>query len=183
MGEFDGGRRAFLGTAAGAGALALTTGRAAAEPDAAAVEVEGEDRFEYEVRLSEEEWRERLTEDEYVVLREHLTELPGTSELWDNTVEGVYACRGCGLELYDSVWKVELDKGWAFFQQSREDTLLMGIDGRPPEGMMDASDSFGALIETHCRRCGCHMGHILTVEGQTLHCINGIALTFEAAAA
>ena len=183
MAEFDGGRRAFLGATAGAGALALTNGRAAATEGAAAVQAAATDGFRYEIQLADEEWRERLTQDEHAVLRERFTELPASSELWNNTAEGVYACRGCGLELYDSVWKVELDKGWAFFHQSREDTLLMGIDGEPPEGMMDPKSPFGALIETHCRRCGSHMGHILTVEGRTLHCINGIALTFEPVAA
>jgi peptide-methionine (R)-S-oxide reductase len=185
MVEFHKGRRAFLGATAGAGALALAGGRAAAGGGQAAYDA-GEDSFAYEVQLGEEEWRERLTEEEFVVLRNRFTEIPKTSDLWDNTAEGIYCCRGCGLPLYDSVWKVELDIGYAFFRMGRENALLMGIDGEPPYGdtSMATEDSpFGPLIETRCRRCGSHMGHILLVRGDVLHCINGTALTFEPATA
>ena len=176
MSDFDGGRRAFLGASASAGAIAFATGRGAAAGGEPAVEM-GEDAFRYEVQLPDAEWRERLSEEEYVVLRKGSTELPQSSELWDETAEGVYGCRGCGLALYDSVWKVELDIGYAFFRQSRENAILMGIDGDPPYGT-DDDGPFGAMIETHCRRCGSHLGHILGVRGDTLHCINGISLTF-----
>lgn len=183
MAQFDGGRRAFLGVSAGA--LVLGGARGAAAGGTPAFDA-GEDAFQYEVRRTDEEWRERLTSDEHVVLRKRLTEIPRTSELWDNTAEGTYCCRGCGLALYDSVWKVELDIGYAFFRMGRENALLMGIDGEPPHGDtagMDEESPFGAMIEVRCRRCGSHMGHILNVQGDVLHCINGIALTFEPTAA
>lgn len=57
--------------------------------------------------------------------------------------------------------------------------MLMGIDGEPPSGMAD--DKATATIEVHCRRCGSHMGHVLKVEGQVVHCINGKALDFDPA--
>jgi len=164
------GRRAFLGGSA-VSALALTQG-ARAEPATGS-----DDNFRYEVIRSDEEWREMLSPTEYVVLRKRSTELPKTNPLWNNTADGNYNCRGCDLTVYDSVWKVELDKGWAFFSQSRENAILMGIDGEPPDGMT-AQSGPGAMIEAHCRRCGSHMGHILSVDGDTLHCINGTSLSF-----
>ncbi len=166
-------RRAFLGTSA-VSALALARGGAATA--AAESEATGAETFTFEVIRSDAEWREMLSPPEYVVLRKGSTELPKSNPLWNNTAEGVYCCRGCDLTLYDSVWKVELDKGWAFFRQSRENAVLMSIDGQPPDGM--DPEGFGALIEAHCRRCGSHLGHILTVEGKTLHCINGTSLRF-----
>lgn len=168
-------RRAFLGATA-VSALALARGGPspafAGTPDTAG------DRFGYEITRTEAEWREMLSPSEHAILRKGSTELPKSNPLWNNTAEGTYCCRGCELTVYESVWKVELDKGWAFFRQSRENAVLMGVDGAPPDGMANGDEPFGALIEAHCRRCGSHLGHILTVEGKTLHCINGTSLRF-----
>ncbi|MDJ0824590.1 MAG: peptide-methionine (R)-S-oxide reductase [Rhodobacter sp.] len=166
------GRRAFLGGSA-VSALALAQARATAG------EAGGTDEtFAFEITRSDEDWRAMLSRDEYVVLRKGSTELPKSNPLWNNTAEGTYCCRGCDLTVFDSVWKVELDKGWLFFRQSVENAVLMGIDGQPPDGMAPEDERYGALIEAHCRRCGSHLGHILTVEGKTLHCINGTSLQF-----
>lgn len=167
-------RRTFLSGSAVA-AVAFTGKTEAADT------ATSEDVFEFEVTRSEAEWRDRLSTEEYNVLRKASTELPRSSDLWNNTAEGIYCCKGCDLTVYDSIWKVELNKGWAFFAQSRKDTVMMGIDGAPPDGMVDLNNPFGAIIEAHCRRCSSHLGHILTVEGKTLHCINGASLTFQAA--
>lgn len=174
MTELPLGRRAFLGGTA-LSALSLAQGASAGRIGDAS------ETFTYEVIRSDAEWREMLSPPEYVVLRKGSTELPKSHPLWNNTAEGIYCCRGCDLTIYDSIWKVELDKGWLFFGQSREDAALMAIDGAPPDGMgaTDAEpEGPGALIEVHCRRCSSHLGHILTVEGKTLHCINGTSLTF-----
>jgi len=165
-------RRAFLG------ATALTALGGALPARAAPGET---DVFVYAVRRSEAEWRARLTPEAFAILRQGGTELPKTSPLWNETAPGVYCCKGCDLPVYDSVWKVPLDKGWAFFRQSRENAILMGIDGTPPDGMGEDGGVSRAMIEAHCRRCGSHLGHILTVEGETLHCINGTSLLFSAA--
>jgi len=164
-------RRAFLaGTAGGAIAASTFSTPARAERDS----------FVYEVQRTEDEWRAMLTKGEYKILRENDTELPKTSDLWQEERAGTYACRGCDLTIYDSVWKEPLDIGWVFFAQSEPDTVLMGIDGSPPYGnqMGEGDNRPPAIIEAHCRRCGSHLGHILTVRGKTLHCINGQALTF-----
>ena len=164
------GRRAFLGGTA-VTALAMTQ---SASAGTSSLPSEG---FTYEVTRTDAEWREMLSKPEYVVLRKGSTELPKSNPLWNHFENGTYHCRGCELTVYDSIWKVPLDKGWAFFSQSRENAILMSIDGPVPDGM--SNDGPGAMIEAHCRRCGSHLGHILTVEGSTLHCINGISMTFK----
>ena len=170
MTKFPLGRRAFL---SGSAVSALSLARAAS-----AGQTDGSDEgFTYEITRTDAEWREMLSPPEYVVLRKGSTELPKTNPLWNNFADGIYCCRGCDLTIYESVWKVPVDKGWAFFLQSIENTVMMGIDGQPPDEMTRENGP-GALIEAHCRRCGSHLGHILTVEGDTLHCINGTSLQF-----
>ncbi len=179
-------RRAFLGGTAMAvlAAAQASGGRAWANQGTAAAPAAAPlgDTFEFEITRTEAEWRAMLTPQEYRILREGDTELPRTSPNWNRDEEGTYACRGCGLPVYDSIWKVQLDKGWAFFSQSRENAVLMGIDGNPPAGMPD-ENAPPAMIEVHCRRCGSHFGHILTVDKATLHCVDGTSLCFYPAAA
>lgn len=165
------GRRTFLGATAGA---AFTAG--ALPPDVAQAS-DGDSPFEFEVTRSDADWRNMLSEDEYVILRKGSTELPHTSPLVSETREGIYCCKGCDLTVYKSTWKVPLDIGWVFFSHSEPQTTLTSIDGEPPTGMGD-EDGPGAMIEVHCRRCGSHLGHIVIAGGQLVHCINGTALNF-----
>ena len=139
--------------------------------------VPGEDGFGYEITRSDQEWRTLLSEAEYEILRKGGTETPKSSPLWDETREGQYTCKGCDLPVYASEHKIVLDKGWLFYRVSVPNALLMSIDG-PPEAMSDMLLSRFLSIEVHCRRCGSHMGHVLPVEGQVLHCINGSSLNF-----
>ena len=167
-------RRTFLAASAGA---ALAPGVASAtQPEPPTSEV-----FDYEVTRTEGEWRAMLTNEEFHILRRGSTELPKTSTLWNNTAAGSYHCKGCALTVYASDWKVELDKGWAFFKHAVPDAVMMSIDGVPAYGGMAAT--FEPMIEVHCRRCASHLGHILKVDGKVLHCINGKALTFRDQAA
>jgi len=163
-------RRDFFGTAAGS-IVALSASQAAA-----AGPTDGE-AFSYEITRTEEEWKARLSKDEYVILRKGSTELPKTSPLWEEERAGWYHCKGCELAAYEGRWKVVLDKGWAFFKHSEPNAVLTAIDGPVVEyGAM--ADGPGAFMEVHCRRCSSHLGHLLIVEGQMLHCINGTALNF-----
>ncbi|MFQ5624967.1 MAG: peptide-methionine (R)-S-oxide reductase [Paracoccaceae bacterium] len=170
-------RRDFLaGTALAAAALP-----AAPAAFATTGELPPDDDFQFEVQRSDEEWRSMLTRNEYVVLRKGSTDLPKSNPLWEEKREGEYYCRGCNLHLYTSFWKEHLDMGWVFFQQSVPNAVLMGIDGKNPYGSM--SDAPGALVEAHCRRCGSHLGHVVSVKGHTLSCINGTSLVFRPATA
>lgn len=134
----------------------------------------------YTVTRTDAEWRDRLNPIEHYVLRQGGTEAPRTGPFWQTTEVGTYACKGCDLTLYDSLHKVELERGWTFFRHSRKDSVLTDID----LGQNGADDPFAqmqAMMEAHCRRCESHLGHIVALPemaGRPLHCINGFALTF-----
>ncbi len=170
------GRRTFLTASAAIPALAIRPEMAGASED---------ESYRYPVSRTDTEWRDRLTPIEHYVLREGGTEAPRSSPLWNAKGVGTYCCRGCDLTLYDSLQKLELDKGWVFFRHSRKDTVMTDLD--LGEGM--AGDPFAemrAAMEVHCRRCGSHLGHIVAlpeIPDRPIHCINGFALRFEDAAA
>ena len=164
-------RRALVGTAiAGAAALpAAANGRKA-----------GSDGFEYEVSYTQAEWRERLDNNQYYILRDGGTEFQYTSTLWEEDRNGSYHCGGCDLHVFDAAWKKQIDKGWVFFEHSEPNAVLTGIDGPVAAyGMAEMANDERTLVEVHCRRCGSHLGHYLNVGGPNLHCINGMALRFE----
>ena len=171
-------RRVFLQSGA---ALALTAGAVGRAAPAAANDRGAE--FAFEVTRSEEDWRARLTSEEYAILRKGSTELPHTSPLVREERAGIYCCKGCDLTVYESTWKVPLDVGWVFFSHAQPRSVLTAIDGDPQAGMGNAAEDEGpgAMIEVHCRRCASHLGHIVIAEGQLLHCINGASLRFRKA--
>lgn len=132
--------------------------------------------FQYEVTRTDEEWRARLTAEQYGVMREGATELPRNGSLWQDYAPAEFKCRGCDLHVYASDWRVELDKGWIFFRHAQPNSILTSIDVVDGDGM---GDDVETAIETHCRRCGSHLGHIVIVDGAQLHCINAASLIRE----
>jgi len=161
-------RNLLTGSAMFAGMAALGTSAPAAVPA-------GRDPFDYEVTRTDDEWRAMFGAD-YGILREGKTERQRSSPHWAEARAGVYNCRGCDLLQYSARTKVNLLKGWVFFTASEPNAQLMSQDG--PAVMAEDASAFDVSIEVHCRRCGCHMGHILLVENKTLHCINGASLDF-----
>lgn len=167
-------RRQIL-TAAAASIVSVPTVTTAAR----AAYKASDDTFPYEVMRSEKEWRELLGDFGYSIMREGGTEPQFTSPLWNETRPGIYVCRGCGLEIYDARWKTVIeDKGWLFFVHGQPNALMMGIDW--PDGADRSDPKYDQLtsVETHCRRCGSHMGHYFNVGGRLLQCINGTSLDF-----
>ena len=129
----------------------------------------------YEVGYTEAEWKSRLTEEEFRIMRMGGTEHKKTSPHWKETRAGANNCKGCDLGVYLSEYKIPLKKGWVFFSHSEPDSVLTGIDLITNYGWRAKKK---AAIEAHCRRCGSHLGHVLYIEKQILHCINGASLTF-----
>ncbi|MGE5270580.1 MAG: peptide-methionine (R)-S-oxide reductase MsrB [Thiohalocapsa sp.] len=125
----------------------------------------------FEVALSEEEWRRRLSPAAYHVLREHGTERAGTSPLDKQYAPGIYHCAGCGEPLFDAAAKFNSGTGWPSF--------FAPLDGAI-ETTTDRS-FFMTRTEVHCHRCGGHLGHVFDdgppPTGQR-YCMNGVSLDF-----
>ncbi|WP_342078176.1 peptide-methionine (R)-S-oxide reductase MsrB [Yoonia sp. SS1-5] len=126
----------------------------------------------FDICRSDAEWRDRLSQDEYLVLREEATENPHTSLLNVETRAGTYRCRGCDLPVYDAGAKFDSETGWPSFFESLPDAVGTKEDRRL---------IFQVRTEVHCRRCGSHLGHIFDDGPEPTgkrHCLNGLSLTF-----
>ena len=125
--------------------------------------------------LPEAEWRQRLTKEQYTVMRAHGTERAGTSPLNAEKRPGTYVCAGCGHVLFNTAAKFESGTGWpSFFQPAAPDAVETQTDR-----------GFGMTrTEVHCANCGSHMGHVFP-DGPPptglRYCMNGVALTFQPA--
>ena len=129
------------------------------------------------VQRSEDEWRARLSPEEYHVLREAGTEAPFVGEYTDTETKGVYRCRACGAELFTSSAKFHSGCGWpSFYQPSADDAVIL-LEDR----------SLGrARTEVRCAACDSHLGHVFEGEGYDVPtdqrwCINSVSLTLEEA--
>ncbi|MGS2614477.1 peptide-methionine (R)-S-oxide reductase MsrB [Micromonospora sp. LZ34] len=126
-----------------------------------------------ELPRTEEEWRVRLSPEEFRVLREAGTEPPWTGEYVDTKTSGVYHCRACGLELFSSDTKFDSHCGWPSFDDA--------IPGRVKE-IEDRSLGM-SRTEIRCARCDSHLGHVFHGEGftpkDTRHCVNSLSIRLE----
>ena len=124
-------------------------------------------------QLSEKEWKERLADqgEAYAVLRKEATERPFTSPLNDEKRDGIFACAGCGYELFAADKKYDSGTGWPSF-----------FDYLP--GALGLKTDFKLLVprtEYHCARCGGHQGHVFKDGPEPTglrYCNNGVALKF-----
>lgn len=127
------------------------------------------ERFE----LTDEQWRARLTPEQYAVLREQATERAWTGPYLDEKSAGVYRCAGCGAELFRSEAKFDSGSGWPSFV---EPASLDSVETR-----LDLSHGM-RREEVVCARCGGHLGHVFPDgPGPTglRYCINGCVLDLE----
>ena len=120
---------------------------------------------------SKDEWRKRLTKEQFHVLREEGTERAGTSPLNAEKREGIYACAGCDLPLFTSLMKYESGTGWPSFF-----TTIPAV--------FETKTDYHLIYprtEYHCARCGGHHGHIFEDGPKPTglrYCNNGVALKF-----
>ncbi|MFB6161713.1 MAG: peptide-methionine (R)-S-oxide reductase MsrB [Haloferacaceae archaeon] len=124
--------------------------------------------------LSDEEWRERLTDEEYEILRERGTEPKFSGDLLDATGDGTFACAGCGTPLFDAGTKFDSGTGWPSFADAIEENVETEVDTR--HGMR--------RVEVLCATCGGHLGHVFEDGPEPTgkrYCINSAALDFDPA--
>lgn len=124
--------------------------------------------------LTEAEWRERLTPEQYYVLREAGTERAFTGQYDKHYEEGTYTCAGCGTVLFESEAKYNSGCGWPAFTKPAENDKI--------EEKRDMS--FGMVrTEVLCAECGGHLGHVFPdgppEEGGMRYCINSLSLDFD----
>lgn len=124
------------------------------------------------MQLSDEEWRRRLSKEQFHVLREKGTEPPFTGKLLYNDQEGNYACAACGNMLFSSTAKVLDESGWPNFYKAL------------PGSVSFSEDTSHGMIRTEvtCAKCGGHLGHVFDdapdqPTGKHF-CINSAAIDF-----
>ena len=128
----------------------------------------------WEVSVSEDEWRRRLTPEQYRVLRKAGTERAFAGEYVDCHVDGTYHCAACGAGLFSSRAKFDFEHGWPSFT---EPAVAGAVE-------LHRDRSLGMeRTEVLCRACGSHLGHVFDdgplPTGQR-YCINSCSLSLEA---
>ena len=105
---------------------------------------------DYNFKLSDIEWQDKLSTEQYRVLRKSGTETAFTGAFWDNRTQGTYSCAGCGQQLFSSNTKFKSGTGWPSFYTFIKNGIGVGID----------NDLGYSRNEVHCANCGGHLGHV-----------------------
>ena len=128
----------------------------------------------FEIQHSPADWRRRLGDKRFHILREEGTEYAFTSPLLNEHRKGIFACAGCALPVFSSAAKYDSGTGWPSFWKALPNAVAYRRD----------TSLLMARTEEHCRRCGGHLGHVFD-DGPAptgkRHCINGLSLAFRPA--
>ena len=126
----------------------------------------------YTFQRSEKEWKSLLNEEEYFILRQKGTEKPFSGKFNNHSEDGIYVCKGCKQELFDSKSKFESNCGWPSYE-------------RPKSGAIEyqKDKSYGIIrTEILCSNCGSHQGHVFedgpTKTGKRF-CVNSLSVEFQ----
>ena len=122
---------------------------------------------------NDEYWRDKLSADEYEVCRNKGTERAFSGEYWDHKEDGIYRCRCCGEELFDSKAKFDSGCGWPSF-----------YEGASKQVINEAMDRSHGMVRTEilCAKCDAHLGHVFT-DGPNptglRYCVNSLSVRFD----
>lgn len=124
-----------------------------------------------QMKPENDEWKEKLTPEQYHVMREKGTEAPFTGKYVDTKEKGMYVCAGCGTELFSSDTKFESGTGWPSFTDPAN---MANIE-------LHHDDAYGMnRTEVTCKNCGAHLGHVFddgpADKGGKRYCINSVCL-------
>ena len=124
--------------------------------------------------MTDQDWKKKLTPEQYRILREKGTEPAFSGALYDNHETGMYACAACGQQLFSSSTKFDSGTGWPSFDnpENKENVILQD------------DDKFGMhRTEVICKNCGSHLGHLFNDGPKETtgmrYCINSCALSFQ----
>lgn len=129
------------------------------------------------MQLSEDEWKQKLTPDQYRILRQKGTEAPFSGELLNESRNGMFTCAACGVELFHSGTKYESNipglAGWPSFSDvSKSDAVEL----------VDDTSMGMQRVEVVCKNCGGHLGHVFDGDQASPtgkhYCINATCLAF-----
>lgn len=126
----------------------------------------------FPIERSDEEWRVKLSPQQFAVLRKHATERAGTSTLNHEKRNGTFICAGCGQNLFSSETKFESGTGWPSFYAPLEGAV----------GTHEDRSLFMTRTEVHCSQCGGHLGHVFEDGPRPTglrYCMNGVAMDFK----
>ena len=125
------------------------------------------------IKKSDKEWKEKLTKEEFNILRQKGTEPPFSGKYWNSHENGVYQCAACGAPLFSSETKFESGTGWpSFYEPMKQENVAL------------EQDSSHGMIRTEvlCSQCGGHLGHVFDDGPQPTgkrYCINSASLKFK----
>lgn len=162
-------RRLFLAGLGAVSVFALTSRTHAGLLD----QMTAKEDKNFPFQLSDKEWRERLTPDEYRVLRAEGTERSHSSPLNDVKGSGTFLCAACDHPLFSASTKFESGTGWpSFYEPLNKNAVGTSTDRK----------LFVARTEVHCANCGSHLGHVFNDGPKPTglrYCMNGIAMKYE----